>query len=317
MTSALITGITGQDGSYLADHLLALGYEVHGVVRRSSTPGYGRIAHILDRITLHDGDLLDQGSLVRAVAAAGPHEVYNLGAQSFVGRSWTEPVHTAEVTGLGAVRLLEAVSIAAPDARVYQASTSEMFGNAPSDRIGPDGPFHPRSPYGTAKLFAHTSAVNHRESYGRFVACGILFNHESPRRGAEFVTRKICAGAARARGGDRTPLMLGNLSARRDWGWAPDYVDAMHRMLQVSEPTDLIVATGVSHSVRDLCRVAFGAVGLEWEAHVQVDPALVRPAEVDTLVGDPSRAESLLGWRRTVDFEEMIRRMVAAECDAL
>jgi GDPmannose 4,6-dehydratase len=312
---ALITGITGQDGSYLAELLLSLGAEVFGLVRRTSDPKLTRIAHLVPRLHLLDGDVLDQASLVRALATARPDEVYHLAAQSFVGRSWAEPVHTAEVTGLGALRMLEALRIAAPEARFYQASSSEMYGNA-RPPVAADGPFHPRSPYGTAKLFAHSSAVNFRESFGLHVSCGILFNHESPRRGAEFVTRKVAIAASRAAQGDHEKLLLGNLDARRDWGWAPDYVQAMHRILQEDRPGDWVIGTGRSHSVRDLCAAAYGAVGLDWEAFVRVDPKLVRPAEIDALVADPSPAAERLGWRPSVTFEGMVERMVRAELDS-
>jgi GDPmannose 4,6-dehydratase len=309
---ALITGISGQDGSYLAEHLLNLGYEVHGLVRRTSGGTLWRLEGLEPRITLHPGDLLDSGSLTRAVERANPDEIYHLAAQSFVGRSWDEPVHTAEVTGLGTLRLLEVVRQLAPKARFYQASTSEMFGNAGSGQRRSSGPFHPRSPYATAKKFAHDTAVLWRESFGLYVSCGILFNHESPRRGPEFVTRKVAIGAARAARGDRTPLRLGDLNARRDWGWAPEYVVAMHRMLQGDAPVDAVVATGESHSVRDLCAEAFGAVNLDWRDHVVVDEALCRPAEVHDLVGDPSEAAAL-GWVASVRFPELVRRMVEAE----
>jgi GDPmannose 4,6-dehydratase len=312
---ALITGITGQDGSYLAELLLARGYEVWGLVRRTSTDGSWRIAHLAGEPRLHlvAGDLLDGGSLLRAVEEARPDEVYHLAAQSFVGRSWREPEATAEVTGLGALRLLEAVRVCAPGARVYQASTSEMYGELRGVAAGPEGPFRPRSPYGVAKLFAHHTAINYRESYGMFVATGVLFNHESPRRGPEFVTSKVCRAAALAAGDRSHRVRLGNLDARRDWGWAPDYVDAMWRMLQTDRPLDLVVATGTSRSVRDLCEAAFGAVGLDWRDHVEVDEALLRPADIEALIGDPSGAKAAIGWVPTVDFGELVRRMVAAE----
>jgi GDPmannose 4,6-dehydratase len=310
---ALITGITGQDGSYLAELLLDKGYEVHGLVRRASSPTDGRIAHLRDRLHLHAGDLLDQGSLVRAVEASRPHEVYHLAAQSYVGRSWSEPVYTADVTGLGAVRLLEAVRMAAPSARVYQASTSELYGAAGAGRVGPEGPFRPRSPYGVAKLLAHHAAINHRESFGMFVCAGILFNHESPRRGDEFVTAKVARAAAGAARGARAPLRLGNLAARRDWGWAPEYVEAMWRMLQVDTPMDLVVGTGVAHSVQDLVEVAYATVGLDWRDHVETDASLLRPADVDHLCADPTGAEAAIGWRAQVGFEELVERLVRAE----
>ncbi|MGC6491205.1 MAG: GDP-mannose 4,6-dehydratase [Myxococcota bacterium] len=316
MKRALITGITGQDGSYLAERLLAEGTAVFGLVRRGSTDGLQRIAHLTEDVTLLDGDLLDAGSLLRAVEESQPSEVYNLAAQSFVGRSWREPVHTAEVTGLGALRMLEAVRFAAPDAHVYQASTSEMYGGT-KGRVTASGPFHPRSPYGSAKLFAHASAVNYRESYDMHVSCGILFNHESPRRGGEFVTKKVARSAARIKAGLDQTLALGNLDARRDWGWAPDFVDAMVSMVRAEHPEDYVIGTGVSHSVRDLCEAAFRAVGLEWQEHVVVDQGLLRPADVDVLVGDYSRVEEALGWRPTVTFDEMVSRMVQHEVAVL
>jgi len=314
MPTALITGDSGQDGSYLAELLLARGYEVWGLVRRTSDSSCRRLVGLGEALRRIDGDVLDAGSLVRALQRAKPDEVYHLAAQSFVGRSWAEPVHTAEVTGLGALRLLEAVRTTCPDARVYQASSSEMYGNH-RGAVSTDGPFHPRSPYGTAKLFAHATAVNYRESHGLHVVCGILFNHESPRRGEEFVTRKVTLAAVRAARGDPRPVLLGNLDARRDWGWAPDYVDAMWRMLQAPTARDWILGTGVSRSVRDLCRAAYGAVGLDWQAYVQVDPGLIRPAEIDALVGDPSELTVALGWRPTVGFDDMIARMVQAALD--
>ncbi len=313
MARVLITGITGQDGSYLADQLVDAGDEVFGLVRRTSSDQPWRLAHLEGRVTLIEGDLLDQASLIRAVGDAQPDEIYNLAAQSFVGRSWREPVHTAEVTGLGALRVLEAVRLARPEAKVYQASTSEMFGDVPASRITSGGPFRPRSPYGSAKLFAHTSAINYRESYDMFVCTGILFNHESPRRGPEFVTRKIAMAAARASLGDPTPVQLGNLDARRDWGWAPDFVDGMVRMMRHPEPLDLVLGTGVSHSVRDLCEAAYGAVGLDWTDHCEVDPKLLRPADIDVLTGSWVEAEQTLGWRPTVSFALMVERMVEAE----
>lgn len=316
MPTALITGITGQDGSYLADLLLSKGWEVAGLVRRTSADNRWRVDHLRDRVQWLEGDLLDQGSLIRAVQECAPDHVYNLAAQSFVGVSWREPTHTAEVTGLGALRMLEAVRLVRPEARVYQASSSELFGNCPGPHSA-DGPFRPRSPYGSAKLFAHATAINYRESYDMFVSCGVLFNHESPRRGREFVTRKVCIAAARAALGDRSPLHLGNLEARRDWGWAPDFVDAMHRMLDADAPSDHVVATGVSHSVRDLASRAYATVGLNYEDFVVVDPKFLRPADVHVLIGDPEPARQALGWSPTVDFDEMVRRMVEAEMHRL
>jgi GDPmannose 4,6-dehydratase len=314
---ALITGITGQDGSYLAEALLARGVEVHGLVRRHSTSGgLERLSGILPALTLHEGDLLDSGSLYRAVERAAPTWVFHLAAQSFVGRSWDEPEHTAAVTGVGALRLFEAVRAVAPNARTYHASTSEMYGNQVG-RASVEGPFAPRSPYGTAKLFAHATVGMLRASFRQHLVAGILFNHESPRRGPEFVTRKVAMAVARAAAGDRTPLRLGNLAARRDWGWAPDYVEAMIRMLEADQPRDMVLGTGVSHSVEDLCQIAYAHVGLDWRDHVVVDPALVRPADIGALTGDPEPAWEHLGWRPTVTFPELVARMVDAERAAL
>jgi GDPmannose 4,6-dehydratase len=314
---ALVTGITGQDGSYLAELLLEHGYEVYGLVRRSSSERTERIAHLGDSVRLLRGDLLDQTSLTRAFAEARPHEIYNLAAQSFVPTSWAEPVLTAEFTALGATRLLEAMRQVAPEARFYQASSSEIFGKVRESPQNEDTPFYPRSPYGVAKAYAHWITVNYRESYGLFTCCGILFNHESPRRGPEFVTRKISRGAARAKLGLARELALGNLEARRDWGFAGDYVRAMWLMLQRDEPHDYVVATGVMHSVRDVAELAFREVGLDWREHVSVDPSLVRPAEVDQLVGDATRAREELGWRPEVTFEQLIALMVRADLAAL
>ena len=309
---ALITGITGQDGSYLAELLLDKGYEVYGLVRRSSSPGLGRLVGLEHRVHLLSGDLLDQGSLMRALGEARPDEVYNLAAQSFVPTSWSEPVFTAEATALGVTRLLEAVRHVCPEARFYQASTSEMFGKAPPPQHE-DTPFHPRSPYGVAKVYGHWATVNYRESYDLFAVSGILFNHESPRRGPEFVTRKVTRAAARIRLGLQGSLRLGNLEARRDWGHARDFVRAMWLMLQAGEPKDYVIATGRTHSVRELCQLAFAAAGLDWERHVQVDTNLLRPAEVDHLVGDPTRAREDLGWEPQVRFEDLICEMVQAD----
>lgn len=317
MPNALITGITGQDGSYLAEYLLARGYTVYGLIRRTSSSTPWRISHLLGQLRLIEGDLLDQGSLIRAVQDSTPDEVYNLAAQSFVGRSWKEPVHTAEVNGLGALRVFEAVRLIKPDARVYQASTSEMYGNQPSELCDHTGPFSPRSPYGVSKLFAHHSAINMRQSHDLYISTGILFNHESPRRGEEFVTRKICKAAAEVASGKRFSVGLGNLEARRDWGWAPDYVRAMYLLLQQDTPQDVVVASGASHSVRDLCEIAFSSVGLRYEDHVTQDPRYFRPAEIHHLQGNPARAQQLLGWTPEVSFEEMIERMVRAEMNAL
>ncbi len=310
MRSALVTGVNGQDGSYLAELLLSKGYRVIGLVRRTAAENpYSRVNHLLPRLKLVEGDLLDAGSLIRALELAEPDEVYNLAAQSFVGVSFREPVATADITGVGTLRLLEAVRQVAPHARFYQASSSEMFGNvaAPQNEISP---FRPRSPYAVAKLFAHASCITYRESYGMYVACGILFNHESPRRGAEFVTRKISlAVAAIARQEQRT-LTLGSLDARRDWGWAPEYVDVMHRMLQMDRPEDFVVGTGVAHSVKDFCQAAFEAAGLDWREHVVQDPELMRPAEVFDLRADSSKARELLNWEPSMDLKDIASAMV-------
>jgi GDPmannose 4,6-dehydratase len=314
---ALITGITGQDGSYLAELLLDHGYEVVGVVRRSSTVSFERIAHIQDRLALVPGDLLDQGSLVSILAEHRPTEVYNLAAQSFVMTSFSQPVLTGDVTALGAVRLLESIRQIDPDVRYYQASSSEMFGKVVEVPQTEQTPFHPRSPYGVAKVYAHWITVNFRESYDMFATSGILFNHGSPRRGLEFVERKVSHGVARIKLGMDHELRLGNLDAQRDWGSAPDYVDAMWRMLQLDEPGDYVVASGETHSIRELCEVAFGHVGLTWTDHVVQDPRFHRPAEVDLLVGDPKRARAALGWRPTTGFEDLVCSMVDADLAAL
>jgi GDPmannose 4,6-dehydratase len=313
MPTALITGITGQDGSYLAEHLLDLGYRVVGVTRRSSTDTGSRIEHLRDRIELASGDLLDQTSLLVLVDRVQPDEVYNLAAQSFVPASFDQPVLTGEFTALGVTRLLEAVRLAKPDARVYQASSSEMFGKVQAVPQNEATPFYPRSPYGVSKLYGHWFTVNYRESYGLHASSGILFNHESPRRGLEFVTRKISYGVARIKLGVDRELRLGNLEARRDWGFAGDYVRAMHLMLQRPEPDDYVVATGQTHSVRDFCEAAFAVAGLEWEDFVVVDPAFYRPAEVDLLVGDASRARGELGWAPNIGFGELVAMMVEAD----
>jgi GDPmannose 4,6-dehydratase len=310
---ALITGITGQDGSYLAELLLDRGYDVVGVVRRSSTLNFERIGHVQDRLTLVAGDLLDQGSLVSIVAEHRPDEIYNLAAQSFVMTSFGQPVLTGDVTALGAVRMLEAVRHVDPEIRFYQASSSEMFGKVAEVPQTEATPFRPRSPYGIAKLHAHWSTINHRESYGLFATSGILFNHGSPRRGLEFVERKVSDGVARIALGLATELRLGNLDARRDWGSAPDYVEAMWRMLQRDEPGEYVVASGQTHSIRELCEVAFGHVGLDWRDHVVQDARFHRPAEVDLLIGDASRAHDALGWAPTTTFEELVRTMVDAD----
>jgi GDPmannose 4,6-dehydratase len=314
---ALITGITGQDGSYLAELLLDHGYEVVGVVRRSSTVSFERISHIQDRLALVPGDLLDQGSLVSILAEHRPTEVYNLAAQSFVMTSFSQPVLTGDVTALGAVRLLESIRQIDPDVRYYQASSSEMFGKVVEVPQTEQTPFHPRSPYGVAKVYAHWITVNFRESYDMFATSGILFNHGSPRRGLEFVERKVSHGVARIKLGMDHELRLGNLDAQRDWGSAPDYVDAMWRMLQLDEPGDYVVASGETHSIRELCEVAFGHVGLTWTDHVVQDPRFHRPAEVDLLVGDAKRARAALGWRPTTGFEDLVCSMVDADLAAL
>jgi len=310
---ALITGITGQDGSYLAELLLGKGYEVIGMVRRSSTVNFGRIEGIQDQVTLVQGDLLDQTSLIDIMRECQPDEIYNLAAQSFVPISWKQPVLTGEFTALGVTRMLEAMRSAAHGARFYQASSSEMFGKVHEVPQNERTPFYPRSPYGVAKVYGHWVTVNYRESYGLFACSGILFNHESPRRGLEFVTRKVCYGAAQIKLGLAHELRLGNLEARRDWGFAGDYVEAMWRMLQQGTPDDYVVGTGETHSVRELCQAAFGYLDLDWDRYVQVDPKLIRPAEVDLLVSDPRKARETLGWQPTMSFEGLIRMMVDAD----
>jgi GDPmannose 4,6-dehydratase len=313
MPTALITGITGQDGSYLAELLLAKGYRVVGVVRRSSTTPYERIAHLVDQVELLSADLLDQHSLVDALAACSPDEVYNLAAQSFVQTSWNQPVLTGEFTGLGVTRALEAVRKAAPRARFYQASSSEMFGKVVESPQSERTPFYPRSPYGVAKVYGHWITVNYRESYDLFAVSGILFNHESPRRGLEFVTRKVTDAVARIKLGLAREVRLGNLDARRDWGFAGDYVDAMWRMLQQDRAEDYVIGTGRTHSVRQLCEVAFGCVGLDYREYVKQDERFFRPAEVDLLVADPTKANTQLGWRPQVSFEDLVAMMVDAD----
>jgi GDPmannose 4,6-dehydratase len=310
---ALITGITGQDGSYLAELLLAEGYEVHGMVRRSSTEKFDRIEHLRDRITLHQADLLDHRSLVDALRAAAPDEVYNLAAMSFVAVSWIQPTLTAEFTGVGVTRLLEAVREVCPAARFYQASSSEMFGKVLETPQRESTPFYPRSPYGVAKVYGHFITVNYRESYDLYACSGILFNHESPRRGLEFVTRKITWHAAAIKTGHATELRLGNLDAKRDWGYAKDYVRAMWLMLQQDTPDDYVIATGHTHTVRDCVQVAFDQVGLDWQQYVIQDDRFLRPAEVDLLVGDCTKARTQLDWEPTTSFEELIRLMTDAD----
>jgi GDPmannose 4,6-dehydratase len=313
MSTALITGVTGQDGSYLAEFLLDKGYRVVGMTRRSSTTSDERVAHLAGRLELVQGDLLDQASLVAALQVVQPSEVYNLAAQSFVPTSWNQPVLTGEFTALGVTRMLEAIRQVDPAIRFYQASSSEMFGKVREMPQTESTPFHPRSPYGVAKAYGHFLTVNYRESYGMFAVSGILFNHESPRRGLEFVSRKVTDGAARIALGLANRLAMGNLDARRDWGYAGDYVKAMWLMLQRPEAADYVIATGIDHSVRDLCEIAFGRVGLDYDRHVVVDPALYRPAEVDHLVGDASRAREELGWTPDVDFRALIEMMVDAD----
>jgi len=311
--TALITGVTGQDGSYLAELLLDKGYRVVGMTRRSSTATDERIAHLVDRLEIVQGDLLDQASLVAALRHAEPDEVYNLAAQSFVPTSWNQPVLTGEFTGLGVTRMLEAIRQVGRPLRFYQASSSEMFGKVREVPQNELTPFHPRSPYGVAKAYGHFLTVNYRESYGLYAVSGILFNHESPRRGLEFVSRKITDGVARIAAGLATTLPLGNLDAERDWGFAGDYVRAIWLMLQQDEPSDFVIATGVATSVRDFCRIAFERVGLDYEDHVVVDPELYRPAEVDHLLGDASRAARVLGWAPTVSLEDLVHMMVDAD----
>jgi GDPmannose 4,6-dehydratase len=312
--SALITGVTGQDGSYLAELLLEKGYEVHGMVRRASTEKFDRIEHIRERITLHQGDLLDQRSLVDTLRASRPAEIYNLAAMSFVAVSWIQPTLTAEFTGVGVTRMLEAMREVCPEARFYQASSSEMFGKVLEVPQTETTPFYPRSPYGVAKAYGHFITVNYRESYDLHATSGILFNHESPRRGLEFVTRKITWHAAAIKHGLAKEIRLGNLDAERDWGYAKDYVEAMWLMLQRDIPEDYVIATGEAHSVRECCEIAFDEAGLgDFEPHVTIDPAFVRPAEVDHLIGDPAKAERDLGWRPQTSFEELIRLMTRSD----
>jgi GDPmannose 4,6-dehydratase len=313
--TALITGITGQDGSYLAELLLEEGYRVVGMTRRSSTATSERIAHIVDRIEIVQGDLIDQASLVEALRDVHPDEVYNLAAQSFVPTSWNQPVLTGEVTALGMTRLLEAIRQVDPGIRVYQASSSEMFGKVRETPQTEDTPFYPRSPYGVAKVYAHYLTVNYRESYDMFAVSGICFNHESPRRGREFVTRKVSEHVAKIKLGQLKELRMGNLDADRDWGFAGDFVRAMWLMLQQDEPRDYVIATGKAHTVRDLCDLAFKHVGLDYRDYVVLDPAFIRPAEVDRLLGDPSRAKQDLGWEPKVSFQEMVAMMVDADLE--
>ena len=311
--TALVTGITGQDGSYLADFLLTQGYRVVGMVRRSSTENFERIEHLRGKVEICQADLLDQLSLITLLRAVRPQEVYNLAAMSFVPTSWDQPVLTGEFTALGVTRLLEAVRLVDREIRLYQASSSEMFGKVQETPQTERTPFYPRSPYGVAKVYGHWITVNYRESYGLFACSGILFNHESPRRGKEFVTRKVTDGAARIKGGRAEQLPLGNLLARRDWGYAGDYVEAMWRMLQQGSPDDYVIATGETHSVQELCELAFARLGLDWRAHVIVDPTLIRPADVDLLQGDAAKAKRVLGWQPRVSFRQLVEMMVDAD----
>ncbi|MHB1930190.1 MAG: GDP-mannose 4,6-dehydratase [Acidimicrobiales bacterium] len=315
--TALITGITGQDGSYLAELLLDKGYQVVGLHRRSSTVTFERITHLMDRLTLVPADLLDEASMIRVLRDHQPREVYNLAAQSFVQTSFIQPVLTGEVTALGVTRLLDAILLTDPTIRFYQASSSEMFGKVVEVPQTERTPFHPRSPYGVAKVYGHWMTVNYRESYGLHGSSGILFNHESPRRGLEFLPRKVAFSAAAIKLGMQEKVRLGNLAARRDWGYAPDYVRAMWLMLQQDNPDDYVVATGETHSVRELCEVTFSHVGLRWEDHVEVDDQFFRPAEVDLLIGDPKKARSILGWEPLVGFEDLVCMMVDADVVAL
>ncbi len=314
---ALITGVTGQDGSYLAEFLLGKGYQVIGMVRRSSTVNFERIAHIQDDLTIVSGDLLDQVSLVNILSEHRPHEVYNLAAQSFVQTSWAQPVFTGEVTGIGVTRVLDAIRIVDPDIRFYQASTSEMFGRVREVPQRETTPFYPRSPYGVAKVYGHWITVNYRESYDLFACSGICFNHESPRRGQEFVTAKIARGAARIARGLEQELRLGNLEAQRDWGFAPEYVEAMWRMLQAGKAGDYVIASGQTHTVRRFVELAFKTVGLDYRDFVVQDPSFMRPADVDLLVGDPEKARQELGWQAATPFEELVQMMVEAELGKL
>jgi GDPmannose 4,6-dehydratase len=312
---ALITGITGQDGSYLADFLLDKGYQVYGMVRRASTENFDRIEHIKDKIQLMQADLLDQLSIINGIKEIGPDEVYNLAAQSFVPTSWDQPVLTGEFTALGVTRMLEAIRLVNPKIKFYQASSSEMFGKVRETPQNELTPFHPRSPYGVAKVYGHWITINYRESYDMFACSGILFNHESPRRGREFVTKKITDHVARIKLGMTDELRLGNLDAKRDWGYAGDYVRAMWMMLQQPDPDDYVIATGRTHSVREFCQIAFEHVGLDYNKYVKIDPKFVRPAEVDLLLGDSSKAHKKLGWKPEVSFEQLVKIMVDADLE--
>ncbi|MEK7513804.1 MAG: GDP-mannose 4,6-dehydratase [Patescibacteria group bacterium] len=315
MKKAFITGITGQDGSYLAEFLLKKGYQVYGLTRRTSTSNYGRIKDIVDKITLISGDLLDQHSMSHAIMEIQPDEVYNLGAQSFVPASWDQPVLTGEFTALGVTRILEALRISKSKAKFYQASSSEMFGKVQETPQTETTPFYPRSPYGVAKVYGHWITVNYRESYDMFAVSGILFNHESERRGLEFVTRKIANGVARIKLGKQPKLKLGNLDSKRDWGYAPDYVQAMWLMLQQDKPEDFVIGTGQTRTVKECAQVAFGVAGLNWEDYIELDNSLLRPAEVDQLCADSGKAKKILGWQPTTSFESMMKIMVEAELE--
>jgi GDPmannose 4,6-dehydratase len=314
---AFITGITGQDGSYLAELLLSKGYKVYGMVRRASVDTFERISHIMDKVELIQGDLLDQYSLISALKKAQPTEVYNLAAQSFVPTSWAQPVLTSEFTAIGVTRMLESIRLVDPTIRFYQASSSEMYGKVLETPQSETTPFYPRSPYGVAKVYGHYITVNYRESYDLFAVSGILFNHESPRRGLEFVTRKVTDGVARIKLGLSSELRLGNLDARRDWGFAGDYVEAMWLMLQQDTPDDYVIATGETHTVKELVQVAFDHAGLDWEKYVKLDPAFIRPAEVDLLIGDPAKAKKKLGWTPKVSFEQLVKMMVDSDIERL
>jgi GDPmannose 4,6-dehydratase len=314
---ALITGITGQDGSYLAEFLLEKGYKVYGMVRRASSDHFERIAHLHDKVELREGDLLDQLSIITLLHDIEPHEIYNLAAQSFVPTSWEQPILTSEATALGVTRMLEAIRVVDRGIKFYQASSSEMFGKVRESPQNERTPFYPRSPYGVAKVYGHYITVNYRESYGLYAVSGILFNHESPRRGRQFVTRKVTHAAARIKLGLAGELRLGNLDAKRDWGFAGDYVEAMWLMMQQRTPDDFVIATGETHTVRELCEVASARVGLDWSKHVVVDPSHVRPAEVDLLIGDAGKARAALGWTRKVNFKELVEMMVDADVTAL
>jgi GDPmannose 4,6-dehydratase len=314
---ALITGVTGQDGSYLAEFLLQQGYKVFGMVRRSSVEKFDRISHIVDKIELVQGDLLDQFSLINALQKTRPHEVYNLAAQSFVPTSWAQPVLTSEFTAVGVTKMLESIRLVDRDIKFYQASSSEMYGKVRETPQSEVTPFYPRSPYGVAKVFGHYITVNYRESYGLFAVSGILFNHESPRRGLEFVTRKVTDAVAKIKLGLANELRLGNLDAKRDWGFAGDYVKAMWLMLQQNKPEDYVIGTGETHSVKSLVEIAFNHVGLDWEKYVKIDKSLIRPAEVDLLVADPSKAKKELGWEPQVNFEQLVKMMVDSDIERL